>query len=357
MPWHPGYSILTVLMNSQSSLISFVPPAVSEETPQAVPQKNAIPEITAVVPIFKSEASLPELLNRLKSSLSSAASSWEIVFVDDASPDNCWEIISEAARHDKRVRAVKLSRNFGQHAAITAGLSASRGNWIVVMDADLQEPPEKIPELHQAGLKGSDIVFARRVKRKDFRRDLSAKIYFKFLNAFAQTNICGEYGTFSLISRQVKDEYLRLSDHNRHYLFILYWLGFEKTSVDFDHLPRQSGKSSYTMTKLIRHALQGAFFQSTVLLEGITFLGFVLSAIGLFSALILTIAYFQHGALPGWTSIAVILLMVGGANITAVGVVGLYIGQIFEQVKGRPIFVVSKQLNLPVESEVAPQCQ
>jgi polyisoprenyl-phosphate glycosyltransferase len=297
-------------------------------------------ELSVVVAVYRCADCLEPLYERLVRALEGIVETFEIVFVDDGSPDDAWRILAELASKDSRVRAIRLSRNFGQHAAITAGLAESLGRWILVLDCDLQDPPEEIPRLYRQALEGYDIVFARRTRRRDgiFRR-VSARAYFGLMKRFVGTSIegQGEYGTFSIISRQVRDGFLSIGDQGRHYLFILYWLGYRRTAIDIDPAARHAGSSSYTFPRLVQHAVDGIFFQTTVLLRWIVYLGFVVALGGLLLAVILIAISFAIDPLPGWTSLSVMILVIGGFIIMSTGVTGLYIGKIFDQVKGRPL--------------------
>jgi polyisoprenyl-phosphate glycosyltransferase len=305
-------------------------------------------ELSVVVAVYRCADCLEALCERLLRALESVVETFEIVFVDDGSPDGAWSVLAELSSHDSRVRAIRLSRNFGQHAAITAGLAESRGRWTVVMDCDLQDQPEEIPRLYQQALEGYDIVFARRKRRRDtlFRR-VAARAYFALMNRFVGTHIQGEYGTFSIISGAVRKAYLSIGDRGRHYLFILHWLGYRHTAIDVEHAPRHAGSSSYSVSKLIGHAVDGVFFQTTVLLRWIIYLGFSVALAGLVLAGALIAVYVLANPLPGWTSLAVIILVIGGFIIMSTGITGLYIGKIFDQVKGRPLYVVREVLNRP----------
>jgi glycosyltransferase involved in cell wall biosynthesis len=270
---------------------------------------------------------------------------WELVFVDDRSPDGSWGVLEALALRSSHVKAVRLSRNFGQHAAITAGLAEAAGRWIVVMDCDLQDPPEDIPLLYRTALEGHDIVFGRRRQRHEAGlRRLATRAYLWLANRFLKLNIDGSYGSFSIISDRVRDAFLSLRDKDRHYLFILYWLGFDHTSVDVGREPRHAGSSGYSFTGLIRHALDGIFFQTTVLLRWIVYFGFALSLVGIVLAGVFVANYFTGHPYPGWTSLSVLLLIVGGFIIMSTGVAGLYIGKIFDQVKDRPLYVVDRRV-------------
>jgi polyisoprenyl-phosphate glycosyltransferase len=319
--------------------------ARAEPTPAVQPDAAHATELSVVVAVYGCVECLRALHERLVATLEGLVDSFELIFVDDASPDGAWEVLARLAAEDSRVRAVRLSRNFGQHAAITAGLAESRGRVIVVMDCDLQDQPEEIPRLYEEAQRGYDIVFARRKRRRDsiFRR-IAARAYFWLLNRLVGANLEGEYGTFSVISRPVRDAYLSIGDQGRHYLFILYWLGFEQSAVDVPHAPRAVGRSSYTFTKLVRHAVEGVFFQTTVLLRWIVYFGFFVALLGVVLAALFVGILIFGDPYPGWTSLAVLILIVGGFIIMSTGVTGLYIGKIFDQVKDRPLYVVAERV-------------
>jgi polyisoprenyl-phosphate glycosyltransferase len=303
------------------------------------------PEISVVIPSYGCRDCLRALHGRLTAALAGVTTHYEIVFIDDRSPDEGWDVLLELAGEDHHVRALRLSRNFGQQASITAGLAASRGAWTVVMDCDLQEPPELIPELYAKAQEGYDVVFARRRRRNMSRlRSAAAHAYFRFQRVFLGNNLTGDYAAFSIISRRVREAFLRIRDQDRHYLPIVRWLGFEQASVDFDHAPRYAGKSSYTLRGLVRHAVAGVFFQTTALLFWIVWLGFALAASGILLALYFLYSYATANPYPGWTSLAVLLLVIGGFIIISTGVTGLYIGTIFRQVKDRPLYLIDEEV-------------
>jgi polyisoprenyl-phosphate glycosyltransferase len=296
-----------------------------------------------VIPVYRCVGSLIPLCERLEATLAGLVSTWEIVFVDDRSPDESWPTLKSLAQAHERVRAVRLSRNFGQHAAITAGLARASGRWTVVMDCDLQDRPEDIPVLYKEALAGNDIVFGKRQRRDDrWFRVTAARLYFGLLNRVLGTDVTSEYGTFSIISDRVRNAFLTLRDNDRHYLFILYWLGFRHAAVDVGRDPRHSGTSSYTLTTLLRHAFAGVFFQTTALLRWIIYFGFAVSMMGIALAAFFIYQYVAATPYSGWTSLAVLLLVIGGFIIMSTGVAGLYVGKIFEQVKERPLYVVDE---------------
>jgi polyisoprenyl-phosphate glycosyltransferase len=299
------------------------------------------PRLSVVIPVYGCGECLEPLHRRLKAVLAQIPGSHEIVFVDDRSPDDAWLKIAALVRHDPCIVAVRLSRNFGQHAAITAGLAQCRGDYAVVMDCDLQDPPEEIPRLLSKCAEGFDIVFARRIAKKSslFRR-LSAWAFFRVINTLNRSALDAAYGSFSVVTRRVVNAFLTLGDHDRQYLLILHWLGYRTTDIDYVHGERPAGRSAYTLRRLVEHAFHGLFFQTTVLLRWIVYTGFYLSAAGLALAGYFAYAYFVHSVPTGWTSLAVLILIVGGFIIASTGITGLYIGKIFEQVKGRPLYVV-----------------
>ncbi|HEX9431869.1 MAG TPA: glycosyltransferase family 2 protein [Burkholderiales bacterium] len=302
-------------------------------------------ELSVVVPVYGCRDSLRPLHERLTAALRGIGASYEIVLVDDCDRQGSWEVVEQLAREDHAVRAFRLSRNFGQHAAITAGLAQCTGRWAVVMDCDLQDPPELIGELYRAALAGNDVVLARRKrKRQSFFRRVAARVYFRLMRLLAQARLDGEFGSFSIISRKVIDALLRFQDQDRHYLFILNWLGFRTTAIEYEHAARHSGTSSYRLRDLIRHALDGMFFQTTVLLRWIVYVGFWVSCAGFLLAAYYVYMYLRHSVYPGYTSIAVLILLIGGFIIMSTGVAGLYIGKVFDQVKGRPLYVIDRSI-------------
>jgi dolichol-phosphate mannosyltransferase len=263
------------------------------------------------------------------------------VFVDDASPDGAWETLAELAARHPEVRAFGLSRNFGQDAAITAGLSNSRGQWTVVMDCDLQEPPEEIPRLYAKAMEGYDLVRTVRSKRGHSQlRRLASRGYRRLLS---DGDASMEYSNMSLLSRAVVDAFLSLRDRDREYMLVLEWLGFAQATVEIDYADRAEGASSYTLRRLLRVALAGMFFRTTMLLRLVVFLGFFIALAGGALAAYNVYYYFEFGQPMGYTSLSVLLLLLAGFIIISIGVVGLYVGRIFEQVKFRPLFIISRQ--------------
>ena len=305
----------------------------------------AMIEISVVVPVYACAECLQPLRDRLVSVLEKMGLTFEVIFIEDCGPDDSWTRLKALAADDTRITAVRLSRNFGQHAAITAGLDRAQGKWAVVMDCDLEDPPESIPRLYQAATEGKDIVFGRRVVRqRSWLKELTGKLYYGLLAIHSQQRLDPAVGTFSLISRRVIDAFLRVGDYDRHYLLILGWLGFDPGYIDYEQQPRYAGKSSYGVRKLFSGALAGIFFQTTTLLHWMVYVGLLCASAGFVLA-----AYYVYQALrhsigvQGWATVVVLQLVIGGIIIASVGVASLYIGRIFQQVKGRPMYVVGQE--------------
>lgn len=303
-------------------------------------------ELCVVIPVYRAENCLDALYARLQTALSALTPRWQIVFVEDRSPDDSWKAVERIAKADPRIVALRLSRNYGQHAAITAGLARSSGRWVVVMDCDLENPPEELKQLYAAALEGNDIVFARRKRRRhSFFRRCAAKAYFALLRAVTGTPFDDEYGTFSILSRKVVTAFLRFKDQDRHYLFILHWMGFKTGVVDTVQGERAAGNSSYSLSKLIRHALAGVFFQTTAILRWIVYGGLAISFIGMVLAGYYVYRYLKYGVnQEGWTSLMVLVLVLSGIIMASTGIGSLYVGRTFEQVKDRPLYIVDREI-------------
>jgi dolichol-phosphate mannosyltransferase len=300
-------------------------------------------KLSVVVPVYGCADCLVALHDRLSRSVAEVTERYELVFIDDRSIDGGWEVLCALARRDPRVRAFRLSRNFGQDAAITAGLAQARGEWAVVMDCDLQEAPEDIPRLWAAAGEGYDVVrTTRRGWRHSAFRRWTSRAYRKLT---LETDVRPDYSNLSLLSRRVIDAFLRLRDRDREYMIALDWLGFDSTSIEIEHRERYAGESGYSLRRLVRVALDGMFFRSTVLLRVVVLVGFLVALAGTALAVYEVIEYFAqpNQRVPGFASLAVLTLFLAGFIIVSIGVVGLYVGRIFEQVKDRPLYLIDAE--------------
>ena len=302
-----------------------------------------MPELSVVIPVYGCADCLATLVARLRASIEPLTADFELILVDDRSRDGGWDALRPLAREEPRLRAFRLSRNFGQHAAITAGLARARGRWIVVMDCDLQEPPELIPRLYAKAQEGYDIVrTTRRDRRHSALRRWGSHLYRRL---FLESGGDAEYSTLSMISRKVAEAFLTLGDRDREYLLMLDWLGFSAATVEFQHADRHAGTSTYTLRRLVRVAFDGMFFRTTVLLRLIIAAGFLVAVAGVgLGAFYIYDKLVSDSSPPGYTSLAVLILLLSAVIITSLGVVGLYVGRIFEQVKNRPMFVVAEEV-------------
>lgn len=300
------------------------------------------PQISVIVPCYGCVGTLAPLHERLTTVLGSLVESYEIVFVDDRGPNDQWPILSGIAASDKHVRLVRLSRNYGQQIAMTAGLSECRGDFAILMDCDLQDPPEFIPEMWQAAQKGFGIVYAKRYMGDPAARRIANRLYFWLMNKVVDYKVDPGLGAFSLISRQVIDAFLTFGERERHYLFILSWLGFDSVTLTYERHARTIGSSSYSLRTLIQHSIQGFFFQSTLPLLLILWLG-VLGATASLGLGLFFLANAAFGQPPqGFTALMVVNLGIGGIVLICIGAVGMYIARIFEMVKNRPLYVVDR---------------
>jgi dolichol-phosphate mannosyltransferase len=311
-------------------------------------------ELSVVIPVYGCADCIGALHARLSEAIKTLTSSYELVFVDDRSPDGAWSLISELALADPSVKALRLSRNFGQHAAITAGLANSDGRFTVVMDCDLQDPPEQIPRLYAKALEGYDVVLTRRPRRRQpLLRRLTGSVYFRIRRALVGGNLENNMPNLSLLSRKVVDAFLTLNDQNRQYLLIVDWLGFRQTVIEVDQDPRHAGRSSYSFDALLRVAIDGIFFQSTKVLRWIVYAGFLIATVGIVLVAYTLGVLIAGRHLPSWTALPMLILLLTGFLSVAGGVTGLYVGKIFEQVKGRPLYVVDLEIRDGVERGVA----
>ncbi len=298
-------------------------------------------DISVVVPVYGCRAALPELHRRLTETLSKITNDYEIILVNDFCPQNSWESIEEICKKDKKVVGIELSRNFGQIYAITAGLDKSKGQWVVVMDCDLQDRPEEILNLYSKAQEGYDVVFARRAQRKDSGlKILVSKMFYSVYSFATGTKYDPAICNFSIAHRKVIDAYCSMRESHRAYVAYIKWLGFKQTSIDVEHNERHEGKSSYNFKKRMKMAMEILVSQSDKVLKFTVLLGFILTLLSILGAIALVIAYFFFNMLSGWTSTIVILCFFGGLIEMSIGLVGIYVGNIFMQSKARPLYVI-----------------
>lgn len=304
-------------------------------------------DISVVIPVYGCRAALPELHRRLCESLEQIVDTFEIILVDDCCPQNSWEEIKKLCEKDKRVVGMHMSRNFGQIKAITAGLDKSRGDWIVVMDCDLQDRPESIIELYNKAQEGYDVVFAKREGRVDsaitkFLSRSFYKVYDYFTDGTFDSSICN----FSISKRKVIDAYCRMREQNRAYTMFIRWLGFNQTAINLKADARYDGESSYNMKKKLKMAFEIITSQSNKPLMISVKAGFAIAVIALIYIIYVIVRALVVGdTLAGWPSLIGSVYLMGGILLCALGVVGIYVGNIFNEAKNRPIYVISECIN------------
>ena len=312
------------------------------------------PEISIISPVYRAEKIVDELVQRIRNTLQGMAVTYEIILVEDGSPDKSWVNIEKNCKKFPEVKGIKFSRNFGQHYAISAGIEAASGNYCVVMDCDLQDNPDYIPVMYEKAKAGADIIFTHKKKRKhSLLKNLSAAIFFHLFNYLTDNKskrADGTMGNYTMLSRKAMNAFCRIKDTHRHYLMILRILGFKTDYLEIQHNPRFEGKSSYTFSKLVAHAINGITSQSDKLLRISITVGFSCFAISVLWVLTLIVLYFTHGLVPGYTSLMAVILLSTGLILMSIGVVGIYIGKIFEQVKERPLYLVDEKINFPSDT-------
>lgn len=303
-------------------------------------------DISVVVPVYGCPSALPELHRRLADVLESMGKTFEIILVDDNCPQNSWLQIERLAMLDTRVIGIRLSRNFGQTRAITAGLDICRGKWVVVMDCDLQDRPEAIPLLYAKAQEGYDVVFARRVKRKDSPvTKFLSRAFYKVYGYLTESTYDGAICNFSISRRIVIENFCRMREYNRDYSMFIQWLGFRQGTIDMEGDERYEGKSSYNLRRKIHLAGEIITAQSDKPLRVSIAIGFIIAALAFLYLLYTVIQFFIEPVPMGYTTTVASIYLMGGLTLISIGVAGKYIGNIFTEVKQRPLYVVAETLN------------
>ncbi|HYE17131.1 MAG TPA: glycosyltransferase family 2 protein [Tepidisphaeraceae bacterium] len=309
------------------------------------------PTISVVVPVFNEEENLPELIRRTTVALEGTGESWEMVLVDDGSRDGSAGLIRAAHGADPRVKLVALSRNFGHQPAITAGVRHARGAAVILMDADLQDPPEVIPAM-VGKWRGErfDVVMARRRSRADARgaRGFGFRLFYPLLRRLADLPEAPDAGIFGLMDRKVVAEFNRLPERNRFIPGLRVWLGFKQGEVEYDRADRAAGEPKQTLGRLIKYAIDGMLSFSTRPLRVATWMGFLCAVVGFGTAIFFVFRrlFFNDPAFTGFTTLLVMMMFIGGIQLIAVGILGEYLGRVYEEVKQRPLYVVGETVGV-----------
>ena len=308
---------------------------------------NNTPHISIVSPVYRGEKMVAELVRRNIDSISTISDDYEIILVNDASPDNSWDEIVKQCAVNPKVKGINLSRNFGQHYAITAGLHFAAGEWVVVMDCDLQDQPEEIPNLYRKAQEGYDIVYARRANRKDtLLKRMSSALFHTIYNWLSGLHSDKAIANFGIYKHNVIEEFNKMPERARSFPSLVRCLGFRSASIDVVHGERAEGKSSYNLYKSLKLSFDVIVANSNKPLRLAVGLGFGMAAFSFLLAIYNLIAkWIGIIRVPGFTTTIFSIWFVGGLLLFVMGVLGLYIGKIFDQVKGRQLFIVRDKIN------------
>jgi dolichol-phosphate mannosyltransferase len=303
-------------------------------------------KFSIVSPVYGCPSAIPELCRRIHNTLQTLTEDYEIILVEDGSPDNSWDLILAECNKDHRVKGIRLSRNFGQHYAITAGLDFAEGDWVVTMDCDLQDQPEDISLLYSTALEQKkDIILGKRAERHDkWWKQLGANAFYRTFSWLSGTPMDPTIGTFRILSNQVVLAYRRMGESHRLFSGMLQWLGFNVGYASVSHPDRYEGSTSYTMRRLLKLAMDGIVsFSIRPLLFGIG-VGVAFSLLSFMYGLYLLLRFVFWGpfGVQGWVSTILLFSFLGGLILLCIGILGLYVGKIFQQVKGRPVYVIGK---------------
>jgi glycosyltransferase involved in cell wall biosynthesis len=303
-----------------------------------------MPHISIVTPVYRAEACLEELYRRLVAALSPITEDFEVVMVEDCGGDRSWELIRELARRDPRVKGIQFSRNFGQHYGITAGLDHCDGDWVVVMDCDLQDRPEEIPRLYAKASEGHEIVVARRGRRTDsLLKRAQSWMFYRLFSYLADMEYDPQAGNFRIMARKIVENYRRMRERSRFFGSLINWMGFPSASIDVQHAERYSGRSTYTFAKLWGLAADTIIAYSDKPLRIAVRLGFLLALIAFFYGLYILVRALLHGTtVVGWASLIVSIYFIGGIIIALLGVIGIYLGKTYDETKRRPLYIVNE---------------
>lgn len=319
--------------------------------------KNGLSDLARysfVIPVHNEEAVVPLLLHRMERLLETLDGRAEVIFVDDGSTDTSGIVLAAKASRDPRFRLIKLSRNFGHQIAITAGMDSAKGDAVIVMDADLQDPPEVVGALIERWKEGFEVVYAQRISRAGESRfkQWTASIFYKLLSRIAAVDIPPNVGDFRLIDRKALNVFLQMRERDRFVRGMFGWMGFRQTAVSFHRDSRAAGETKYPLRKMLRLALAGLVGFSDAPLRIALWLGMLVSAFGLFyGAYAVSLSVFGGHPVAGWTSIIVVVSLLCGANLMMTGIVGIYVGRIHSEVKNRPLYLVDDTVGFERDAE------
>jgi dolichol-phosphate mannosyltransferase len=311
------------------------------------PTPRSLGLLSVVAPVYNEEQTIGEFYSRVCSALEGIR--FELVLVDDGSSDGSTAALERIAAEDERVRVVYLSRNFGHQTALTAGLDHARGDAVVMLDADLQDPPELVPRMLDHWRAGCDVVYAVREQREgESRFKLStARWFYKLFDKLAQVELQHNSGDFRLLDRRALDALLSMRERNRFLRGMTVWVGYTQAAVPYKRDPRYAGETKYTLSKMLRFSLDAISSFSHRPLQLATLLGFLISTLAFIAIPVVVVLRILGSYLPGFGAITIVVLLLGGIQLIAVGIIGEYVGRIYDEVKGRPLYLVRARQNIP----------
>jgi dolichol-phosphate mannosyltransferase len=298
-----------------------------------------------VIPVLNEEKVLNELYQRLTKVMTDIGESYEIIFINDGSTDNSLKIMKQLQTHDKRIKIIDFSRNFGHQIAITAGIDFTSGDAVITIDADLQDPPEVIPDLIKKWKEGYEVIYGIREKRKgeNFFKKISTLIFYRLINKMTMINMPPDSGDFRLIDKKVVNNLKNIRENNRYVRGLTYWIGFKQIGVPYERDKRFAGKSKYPIKKLFKLAYDAIFSFSNFPLKIATYFGFIVSFLSfLYLIYALIIKLFTNSVIHGWTSLMISILFLGGVQLICLGIIGEYIARINDEVKKRPLYIIKE---------------
>ena len=302
--------------------------------------------ISIVSPVYRAEKILPILVSEINLVMERIGEDYEIILVDDRSPDNSWEVMNVLSSQNPKIKSIRLSRNFGQHSAIFAGLTKTKGDWVVVMDCDMQDQPKEIAKLYKKALEGYDIVLGQRENRKDkFLKKLTSKLFYKVFNYLSGANFDNNVANFGIYHQKTIKSILDMKDYVKFFSLFINWIGFKSVSIPIEHGEREEGKSTYSVGRLFKQAFNVIISFSDKPLRlfinfglSISVLSFIVGIYYLYLALTGKIAQ------PGFSSLILSIWFLSGIIISCIGIVGVYLGKTFDQAKGRPTFIIDEEV-------------
>ena len=302
--------------------------------------------ISIVSPVYRAEKILPILVSEINLVMERIGEDYEIILVDDRSPDNSWEVMKVLSSQNPKIKSIRLSRNFGQHSAIFAGLTKAKGDWVVVMDCDMQDQPKEIAKLYKKALEGYDIVLGQRENRKDkFLKKLTSKLFYKVFNYLSGANFDNNVANFGIYHQKTIKSILDMGDYVKFFSLFINWIGFKSVSIPIEHGEREEGKSTYSVGRLFKQAFNVIISFSDKPLRlfinfglSISVLSFIVGIYYLYLALTGKIAQ------PGFSSLILSIWFLSGIIISCIGIVGVYLGKTFDQTKGRPTFIIDEEV-------------